>query len=227
MKYKPYDTGLVAELLTGTEYETEVDINPENNPYGICVLGDIVGSVIRNGYLDSGLFVAIQDIDTGESTLYAFSDDLNADKFPPAQFSAWAIGLHLELLGKEAKDISHYHHREHCLSAYLGNPTPDFAPAGDTLYVYLNGIPFSRVTRGRTPTYFFRLDLNEYHTHRHQVASEWKGIWNQYLAEVMKYRNAPPTPPGSSGIYDRTVFAIQTLWDEAHPPATEQDSVEI
>jgi hypothetical protein len=108
-------------------------------------------------------------------------------------------------------------YREHHLVAYLGNPTPDVAPVNDTLYVYLNGIPFGRVTRGRTPTYFFRMDLAEYHTDRHQIVPQWQTIWNQYLAELMKYHNAPCVPPNSTGIYDRTVFAIQSLWAEAHP----------
>lgn len=212
MSYRPFVTEL-ATLLDGVTYDTEIDtVDHAAVPYGIYKDGILQGCIVRNGWLSGGVFVAIHDsrCSTESPTMYGFSSELQGteDTYP-----IWAIGLHLQLLGLPLEDMVHYTHQFYRVDSVIQRVVPGYHGENDTLYGYLNGVPFLRIVRGKTPVFWARPDILTYHQRFMDVTAGVLDIWNQYLGEVMRLGLAPPASQDQVYSYLRVVQAMGQLME--------------
>lgn len=213
MNYKSLDVGLYNQLTQRTGFFTEVDEGDELVPYGIEVGGSMVGSVVRDGYLDSGTFVSVvRRGDYENPTLYGFSEDLNPAVTTHPQYGAWALALHLQLHSDVQMEDLEY--RVFVISMFLAkrNASEVILP-GDIMYVYLNHVPFCKVSRGRTQAYFCHPVLNRYHSDVHKFTQDLFQILVPYFMETMKYTNAPPMHLNAVAVFEKTVATMDDLMD--------------
>jgi hypothetical protein len=213
MNYKSLDAGLFNQLVANTGFFTELDETEELVPYGIEVNGTMVGSIVRDGYLDAGTFVSV--VRRGEyqiPTLYGFSEDTNPSVTTHPQYGAWALALHLRLHpGTRLEDLEY---RVFVTSMFLAKKYPDYElQSGDVMYVYLNSLPFCKITRGRTHTYFCHAVLKRYHADVHKFTDDLFQVLVPYLTETMKYENAPEMHINQVAAFEKAVATMDDLMD--------------
>lgn len=213
MNYKALEAGLYNQLTQHTGFFTEVDEGDELVPYGIEVNGSMIGSVVRDGYLDSGTFVSV--VRRGEynnPTLYGFSEDLNPAETTHPQYGAWALALHMQL--NPDCHIDDLEYRVFVISMFLAkrDETKSILP-GDIMYVHLNSLPFCKVSRGRTQAYFCHPVLERYHSDVHKFTQDLFQVLVPYFMETMKYANAPLMHLNQVAVFEKTVATMDDLMD--------------
>lgn len=213
MNYKSLDIGLYNPLIADTGFFTEVDEADELVPYGIQVKGTMVGSIVRDGYLDAGTFVSVVPVGEYENpTLYGFSEDTDPTTTTQPQYAAWALALHLQL--NPHSKLEDYEYRLFATSMFLAKrDQSDTLQAGDIMYVYLNNLPFCKVSRGRTHAFFCHPVLKRYHTDVHKFTQDHFQVLVPYFMETMKYSNAPEMHINQVANFEKAVAVMDDLMD--------------
>jgi len=213
MRYKSLETSLYNQLVDGVSFFTEVDEFDELVPYGIQLDGLMIGSVVRDGYLDSGTFVSIVPKGQYSSpTLYGFSEDTDPAVTTHPQYGAWALALHLHL--HPDSRLEDFEYRVFITTMFLAkrDSEKEVAP-GDIMYVFLNNLPFCKVSRGRTQAYFCHPVLERYHSDMHNFTQDLFQTLVPYFMETMKYSNAPFMHMNQVAAFEKVVATMDDLMD--------------
>lgn len=212
MSYRHFVLELV-DMLESVTYDSEIDAQENNNvPWGVYNHGALVGCLVCNNWLSGGVFVSV--IDTRDTSippvLYGYSADLpgTEDILP-----LWALGLHLKQQNVPLSDAEHYAYQFYRVDSVIARQSPTTHSENDTLYAYLNGVPFLRVVRGKTPVFFFRPDIVTYHSRFADVTESDMAVWVPYLGEVMRLGLAPAATVDQVYSYLKVIQAMGQLME--------------